>query len=557
MTIISVISGQDTLDEVSGVKRSGEVVNRGQRRGVEGESYTLEAIEADVGEKEAFKVYNAVPCPNLGTSMFSLKGHEGMDGSNGQYRGGRTYIYDASGAVIGGFYFEAQRKARYYVPVLNEWRYAMDEYIGHDADYDLDWCVDYKLQSHPDAGSSWLVITTWMSGFILKVDMVVVDTAQAEALTPHYVSVRGTQGYYPNYRLYYAVLTSGRSAHNLLVKAIRYTVDGSMQQQSEGNVAQINNLGGDPEAASVIFRENQTRASFTSAAIADNWFARHRIIGLYNCFLATAGASGIDRVKGFIRTGDGGLHYTAEHALNIRTFLNSYKEVHEVNPVTGQPWTGAEINALEYGVYAYDNNAIVPDIYVNFVGQHDSVDIVDETGNTTWTAGGAAKISTLFTNEGSPTLNVSTGGHALGDGTMLGDGLTSFTVEGTVYPTSLTSAGQMLVDYTPQGGAGEYPAVKMTDTDIEFSINGVVLLSAPVNIPLNDWTHWALTRDGSVWRLFINTLKVGEVSHTTTLATATTAGRPALACSGETLGDNQFLGYLDNFTVTLGVAKYE
>lgn len=81
------------------------------------------------------------------------------------------------------------------------------------------------------------------------------------------------------------------------------------------------------------------------------------------------------------------------------------------------------------------------------------------------------------------------------------------------------------------------------------------LLTATTNILGRGWTHVAVTRSGSVFRIFINGVKEGEVTWAGTINAAT----PATVLVGGESGagsTGNMKGYVDELRITKGVCRY-
>jgi hypothetical protein len=90
---------------------------------------------------------------------------------------------------------------------------------------------------------------------------------------------------------------------------------------------------------------------------------------------------------------------------------------------------------------------------------------------------------------------------------------------------------------------------------IEVSNGSTAALSftTSANIPTNAWTHLAITRSGSTWRMFIN----GTLDATTGSYSGT-PNVPASALLGIGSGPGRlpFTGYLQDVRITKGYARY-
>jgi hypothetical protein len=99
-----------------------------------------------------------------------------------------------------------------------------------------------------------------------------------------------------------------------------------------------------------------------------------------------------------------------------------------------------------------------------------------------------------------------------------------------------------------------------SNTNLEFywaPFNvGLALVSAS-GLVVSQWQHLAVSKDGSTFRLFINGVLVNSATSAQSISASTTnfligtypdiAGLPA---------GNNYNGFLDDFRITLGVARY-
>jgi len=137
---------------------------------------------------------------------------------------------------------------------------------------------------------------------------------------------------------------------------------------------------------------------------------------------------------------------------------------------------------------------------------------------------------------------------------VLAFGTGDFTVETWIYITSYNNYS--IFDTIPIGGTGSRVNAMVwyiTSTGkLQVFSNGADRALSASTIPLNQWNHIALVRSGTTWRYYINGIRDSEYSYSVTLSLAT-------GCVIGRLGDaaSYFLnGYLDNFRVTKGVARY-
>ena len=71
----------------------------------------------------------------------------------------------------------------------------------------------------------------------------------------------------------------------------------------------------------------------------------------------------------------------------------------------------------------------------------------------------------------------------------------------------------------------------------------------------NTWHHIALSRSGTSTRLFLDGVQVGS-TYTDSNNYLVGASRPIFGASGFNTADVNYLGYIDDFRITRGYARY-
>ena len=123
---------------------------------------------------------------------------------------------------------------------------------------------------------------------------------------------------------------------------------------------------------------------------------------------------------------------------------------------------------------------------------------------------------------------------------------TALTLEAWVYPTSAGGWRTVLLKETPNGlayvlyhGVGAPPSGYLTIGGTEFGVVG------PSALPLNTWTHVAVTYDGATIRLYVNAVQVSSVAATgAVIATAN-----PLSIGGNSVWGEWFAGRLDEIRI--------
>lgn len=135
-----------------------------------------------------------------------------------------------------------------------------------------------------------------------------------------------------------------------------------------------------------------------------------------------------------------------------------------------------------------------------------------------------------------------------------------FTVECWIYPISRVSLYPCIFNnystYTTNGGFGIFAGHNSQNTSrYQVSFNGSFpVIQSSSNIAYNSWTHIALVRSGSTLTLYIN--GVSEGTSTQTVAANGTQNYYWLGTAGDELANGYFNGYIDDFRVTRGSARY-
>lgn len=136
-------------------------------------------------------------------------------------------------------------------------------------------------------------------------------------------------------------------------------------------------------------------------------------------------------------------------------------------------------------------------------------------------------------------------------GLVLGTG--DFTLEGWVYLTTTPTSLSMLLDFRPASGNGAYPCLYIGPArELVYYTQSAARITGGT-VPLNAWAHFAVSRAGSITRLFLNGVQLGAYFDVNDYLAA-----PSLVIGAS--GNNAFYGglggYLDEIRVTKGFARY-
>jgi len=130
-----------------------------------------------------------------------------------------------------------------------------------------------------------------------------------------------------------------------------------------------------------------------------------------------------------------------------------------------------------------------------------------------------------------------------------------FTVEYWVYPTSNSSNGSVLSLTIGSYQNGIYLRVPTAGSNDSYYVNGVQSTVALESyFPLNTWTHLAIVRSGTSVKLYAAGVNISSVNKTVSGVVNSTAGTSTIGY--ETASGGTSYGYIDDFRITKGVARY-
>jgi len=195
---------------------------------------------------------------------------------------------------------------------------------------------------------------------------------------------------------------------------------------------------------------------------------------------------------------------------------------------------------------------------LKFNGTDGSAVFTDEIGSI-WTAGGNAQLDTAQKRfETASALFDGTGDYILGDGSGnfvfgTGDFTIDFWIRFNTIPATLIS----IYDHRPASGSGPYPLFYYDNVSGKLKYHDGVtdrITSTTTPIVLI-WYHIALTKSGTSLKLFINGIQEGS-TYTDSNNYGLGALRPAIGIHGPTLSSYPFNGWIDEYRVSLGIARW-
>jgi hypothetical protein len=197
---------------------------------------------------------------------------------------------------------------------------------------------------------------------------------------------------------------------------------------------------------------------------------------------------------------------------------------------------------------------------LHFNGTNGSTTFTDQKGHTFNSSSGTA-ISTTQSKFGGASVSPGSNANATLNSNFNTDwdmGTGDFCSEGWAYNSDVTTLQVLTANRIPSGGADRGPIVLVSaggirgfcggTTGTAFADTGMV-----GTVPASTWFHWAWTRSGTSFRLFLNGTQVGS-----TLTSSTSCGSGADLQIGFDPGTTgrQWKGYIDDFRLTKGQARY-
>jgi hypothetical protein len=190
---------------------------------------------------------------------------------------------------------------------------------------------------------------------------------------------------------------------------------------------------------------------------------------------------------------------------------------------------------------------------LHFDGANGSTTFTDETGKT-WTATGTAALATASKKFGTASLNNGTGVAVAGPYADFGFGTGDFTIEGW---KRLTSAGPgFACIFDNRSGANQgiaiYDKNAAGGSFITVFNNAAQMGATTFGVPdTTNFYHWSVCRQGTTLYASIN----GSVEAIAT-DSRTYAASPSATIGANYLGSQPQVGFMDEFRMTKGVARY-
>jgi hypothetical protein len=243
---------------------------------------------------------------------------------------------------------------------------------------------------------------------------------------------------------------------------------------------------------------------------------------------------------------------------NLRVVKGATVYTGNFTPPTGQLATSGSASAAAYPSTTNVNTSFASSacsLLLNFT----NAGITDATAKNDLETVGNAQISTSVSKfgGGSIAFNASANTYlsqnpATTDLYAFGSG--DFTIEGWLYLNSTTGI-QTFYDGRPNGSSNAaVPTIYITSGSIRYYVSAVDRITGST-LSTGQWYHIAIARSGGSTRMFINGTQAGS-TYTDSTVYLNSANRPFIGGDSNTPGSNLLNGYIDDFRITKGYARY-
>jgi hypothetical protein len=325
------------------------------------------------------------------------------------------------------------------------------------------------------------------------------------------------------------------------------TCDSGGTQASMSFVLQAQNSSGFPSVG-VGYAGAMYFATSPEALVKNQW---NHIAGVRNGATVTIYVNGISRgtlnmatlpitdsaqIVGIGRNGNGNFEYLTGYIASARI-------------VKGSPVYTANFTPPTTPLTAITNTQLL----CNFT----NAGIIDNTSDNVLETVGNAQISTVQSKWGGSSMyfNGSSGFLKFPPSQNFNFGGGDFTVEFWVYRVGAGSSGSDRIFQTADGDV--FTAMSVFDSggtvNFYYSTSGSSWGTAVIGTISNAWSHIAITRSGANLRTFLNGVNTSTNSLGTSALFFSATQTPIIG--GQT-GNRFFNGYIDDFRITKGVARY-
>jgi hypothetical protein len=193
----------------------------------------------------------------------------------------------------------------------------------------------------------------------------------------------------------------------------------------------------------------------------------------------------------------------------------------------------------------------------------DNAGIYDKTGNNTLTLVGNTSTSTTQTKFADTAMYFD----GTGDGAEFGDQTTlkylhdktsNYTIECWIYPTSVSGRRAILMTGAASASAGALLELNGSEVDytIYRGVSGSLTSISGGTVTVNQWSHVAVTYDGTDVEVFLNGTSIGSTTWSLAASSSSSQVVPSIGRDNASSAVGDFYGYIENFQVLKGVAKY-
>ena len=158
------------------------------------------------------------------------------------------------------------------------------------------------------------------------------------------------------------------------------------------------------------------------------------------------------------------------------------------------------------------NTVLIADNSIGFTCAQDGNTSTKTYPRSTDPASGSARNITAVT---STTITVNVGAvpidesFAVAASDEFGLGTAAFTIECWIRPITVGAGTRSIFDF--RTGATEVaPYLYLDGANLEFFVNGSIVIQGTANIVANQWTHVAISKSGSVTKMFVNGVQDGS-----------------------------------------------
>ena len=193
----------------------------------------------------------------------------------------------------------------------------------------------------------------------------------------------------------------------------------------------------------------------------------------------------------------------------------------------------------------------------------DNAGIYDKTGNNILTLVGNTSTSNTQTKFADTAMYFDGSGDGVefGDQTTLKylhDKTSNYTIECWMYPTSVS--GRRAILMTGAASASTGALLELNGSEVDYTIyrgvSGSFTAVSGGTVTVNQWSHVAVTYDGTDVEVFLNGTSIGSTAWSLAGSSSSSQVVPSIGRDNASSAVGDFVGYLENLQILNGVAKY-